>query len=230
MVPRTEMHCCAVDASLETLIGIIIQYGHTRIPVYKQSIDHIVGVVYAKDLLRYWGKPQDEISLKKLMRTTYFVPETKRVEELLREFRTKRKHIAIVIDEYGGTSGLITLEDLIEEIVGDIQDEYDIEESLLVEEGDGVITVDARLSLDELEDYYQLAEIERQQFDSVGGLLLHHLGHLPKQGEEIIIDTLQFTVLESDERAIHRLRISPQPSLQTDGLGEDQVSNIAVSQ
>ncbi len=230
MVPRTEMHCCPVEASLETLIGSIIKYGHTRIPVYNQSIDHITGVVYAKDLLRYWGKQQDEISLKKLMRTTYFVPETKKVEELLREFRTKRKHIAIVIDEYGGTSGLITLEDLIEEIVGDIKDEYDIEECLLVEEGEGTIVIDARLSLDELEDYYQLPEIERQQFDSVGGLLLHHLGHLPKQGEELVIDTLQFTVLDCDERAIHRLRVMPQLHDGTNSKAEYSAHNPTIPQ
>ncbi|OQY18870.1 MAG: ion transporter [Desulfobacteraceae bacterium 4572_35.1] len=207
MVPRTEMHCCAVDAGLDELIATIIKYGHTRIPLYEQSVDNIVGVVYAKDLLRYWGKPQDEISLHHLMHSTYFVPETKRVEELLRDFRTKRKHIAIVIDEYGGTSGLITLEDLIEEIVGDIKDEYDTEENLLVEQDDGSVVIDARLSLDELEDYYSLPEIERHQFDSVGGLLLHHLGHLPKDGEDVVIDKLRFIVLECDERSIHRVRI-----------------------
>lgn len=209
MVPRTEMHCCPIDASLDTLIGTIIKYGHTRIPVYDQTIDRIVGVVYAKDLLKYWGESKTEISLQQLMRTTYFVPETKRVEELLREFRTKRKHIAIAIDEYGGTSGLITLEDLIEEIVGDIKDEYDTEDPLLVEEKDGTILVDARLGLDELEDYYDLSEFERDQFDSVGGLLLHHLGYVPKVGEEVVLERLKMVVLASDERAIYRVRVCP---------------------
>jgi|LGVE01.1.fsa_nt_gb magnesium and cobalt transporter len=209
MVPRTEMHCCPIDASLDTLIDTIIKYGHTRIPVYEQTIDRIVGVVYAKDLLKYWGESKTEISLQQLMRTTYFVPETKRVEELLREFRTKRKHIAIAIDEYGGTSGLITLEDLIEEIVGDIKDEYDTEDPLLVEEKDGVILVDARLGLDELEDYYDLSEFERDQFDSVGGLLLHHLGYVPPVGEEVVLDRLKMVVVASDERAIYRVRVCP---------------------
>ena len=209
MVPRTDIHCCNVDASLEDLIATIIEYGHTRIPIYEQSIDHIVGVVYAKDLLKYWGKSEGSTSLRQLMRSTYFVPETKRVEELLREFRTQRKHIAIVIDEYGGTSGLITIEDLIEEIVGDIKDEYDVDDDLLLEEDDGAVLIDARLGLDELEDYYNLPEIERQQFDSVGGLLLHHLGHLPTVGEEIIVEQLRFIIVESDERAIHRVRVVP---------------------
>lgn len=209
MVPRTEMHCCPIDACLDTLIETIITYGHTRIPVYDQTVDHIVGVVYAKDLLKYWGESKEGISLQQLMRTTYFVPETKRVEELLREFRTQRKHIAIAIDEYGGTSGLITLEDLIEEIIGDIKDEYDSEDTLLTEEEDGTIIVDARLSLAELEDYYDLSEFERDQFDSVGGLLLHHLGYVPKVGEEVIHEQLKMVVLASDERTISRVRVCP---------------------
>ena len=142
------------------------------------------------------------------MRKPYFVPETKRIEELLREFRSQRMHIAIAIDEYGGTSGLITLEDLIEEIIGDIKDEYDVEENLLVEESGGTIVVDARLSLDELEDYYDMPEIERDQFDSVGGLLLHQLGHVPAVGEKVFFASLKMVVLESDERMIHRVRIS----------------------
>ncbi|MEA3465284.1 MAG: hemolysin family protein [Thermodesulfobacteriota bacterium] len=207
MVPRTEMHCCPVDASIDILIATIIKYGHTRIPVYDQTIDDIVGVVYAKDLLKYWGTTEGEISLKRLMRSTFFVPETKRVEELLPEFRTKRRHIAIAIDEYGGTSGLVTIEDLIEEIVGDIQDEYDVEDNLLIEEDEGTIVVDARLALDELEDYYQMPEIERDQFDSVGGLLLHLLGHVPKVGERAVLDRLTFVVLGSDERTIHNVRV-----------------------
>ncbi|MCD6527996.1 MAG: HlyC/CorC family transporter [Desulfuromonas sp.] len=207
MIPRTDMRSCSVDVSLDALIEIVLRYGHSRIPVYEESIDHIVGLVYAKDLLKYWGRPIGEISLRTLMRKPYFVPETKRIEELLREFRNKRMHIAIAIDEYGGTSGLITLEDLIEEIIGDIKDEYDVDDNLLIEEGDDIIAVDARLSLDELEDYYDLPEIERDQFDSVGGLLLHQLGHVPKAGEEVSFASLKMVVLESDERMIHRVRV-----------------------
>lgn len=229
MVPRTEMHCCPVDASLDTLIETIIKYGHTRIPVYDHTIDHVVGVVYAKDLLKYWGEAKGEISLKQLMRSTFFVPETKRVEELLPEFRTKRRHIAIAIDEYGGTSGLVTLEDLIEEIVGDIKDEYDVEDSLLLEEGDGTIVVDARLGLAELEDYYHLSEIERDQFDSVGGLLLHLLGHVPKIGEQVVLDRLKFVVLGSDERTIHRVRVCQNTGDDLDNDVADTVASAADS-
>ena len=208
MIPRTEMHCCSVDASLKEMIDVIIKYGHSRIPVYEHSVDQIVGLVYAKDLLKYWGKTDAEVTLRDLMRTPYFVPETKRIEELLHEFRSKRVHLAIAIDEYGGTSGLITLEDLIEEIVGDIKDEYDTEETLLTEERDGSIIVDARLNLCELEDYYDMDEIPREQFDSVGGLLLHELGRLPGIGENIVCQGLNFEVLSSDRRAIHSVKVT----------------------
>ncbi|PLX96542.1 MAG: HlyC/CorC family transporter [Desulfuromonas sp.] len=207
MIPRTEMRSCPVDASVETLIDMVLHYGHSRIPVYEQTIDHIVGLVYAKDLLKFWGKPEQAVSLRDLMRKPYFVPETKRIEELLQEFRGQRMHIAIAIDEYGGTSGLITLEDLIEEIIGDIKDEYDVDDNLLVEEEPGVIVMDARTGLDELEDYYDLPEFERDQFDSVGGLLLHRLGYVPKPGEEVVIEPLKMVILQSDERMIQRVRI-----------------------
>lgn len=208
MIPRTEMHCCSVDASLSEMIDVIIRYGHSRIPVYENSVDQIVGLVYAKDLLKYWGKSDNDVSLRDLMRTPYFVPETKRIEELLHEFRSKQVHLAIAIDEYGGTSGLITLEDLIEEIIGDIKDEYDAEESLLVEEQDGSVIVDARLNLCELEDHYDMDEIPRAQFDSVGGLLLHELGRLPEVGESITSCGLKFEVLNSDKRAIHSVKVT----------------------
>lgn len=208
MIPRTEMHCCSVDASLSEMIEVIINYGHSRIPVYENSVDQIVGLVYAKDLLKYWGKSDEEVSLRDLMRTPYFVPETKRIEELLHEFRSKQVHLAIAIDEYGGTSGLITLEDLIEEIIGDIKDEYDAEENLLEEGQNGSVIVDARLNLCELEDHYDIDEIPRTQFDSVGGLLLHELGRLPEIGESITSCGLKFEVLSSDKRAIHSVKVS----------------------
>ncbi|MCK9172587.1 hemolysin family protein [Desulfuromonas thiophila] len=207
MIPRTEMHCCPVDARLSEMIEIIIRYGHSRIPVYEQTLDHIIGLVYAKDLLKYWGASDEAVSLRQIMRPPYFVPETKRIEELLHEFRSQRVHLAIAVDEYGGTSGLITLEDLIEEIIGDIKDEYDIEEDLLIDEGDGVVNVDARLNLYELEDHFDLPEIPRNQFDSVGGLLLHQLGRVPKTGEKLAYEQLCFEVLDSDARAIHRVRV-----------------------
>lgn len=206
MIPRTDMSSVPADASLAELLDSIIACGHSRIPVYEGTIDNIIGLVYAKDLLPYCDMEKKGLDLRKIMRQPYFIPETKNLEELLQEFKKKRVHIAIVIDEYGGTSGLVTIEDLLEQIVGDIQDEYDVEEELLHVNPDGSITVDARLSIEELEEHLGI-EIEREKFDSVGGLIFHLTGRIPRAGEEIESEALQLTVLEADERKIRRVRI-----------------------
>lgn len=207
MVPRTDMVSCPTTADLKQVLDAIISSGHSRLPVFEGSNDRIVGVIYAKDLLRFWGRPAAEVTVSKVMRTPYFVPETKNVEELLQEFRTKRVHMAIAIDEYGGTSGLITIEDLIEEIVGDIQDEYDLEEEWIQPEGEGTILVDGRLNIEELEEHFDIT-IARDKFDTVGGYLFNLLGHVPLEGEEIRDGELLMTVVESDPRKIRKVRIS----------------------
>ena len=206
MVPRTDMICLPTTATVRELLDAIISSGHSRIPVFEGTADRIVGVVYAKDLLKYWGRKPGELGTARVMRTPYFVPETKNIEELLREFRTNRVHMAIAIDEYGGTSGLITIEDLIEEIVGDIQDEYDLEEAWLLEEEEGAVLVDARLNIEELEDHFDL-HIAREKFDTVGGYLFHLLGHVPKAGEKARDNGLVMTVVECNERSIGKVRI-----------------------
>ncbi|HKI50542.1 MAG TPA: CBS domain-containing protein, partial [Geothermobacteraceae bacterium] len=150
MIPRTDMVCSSVDAGMPELLKQIIQSGHSRFPIYEGSIDQIVGVVYAKDLLRFWGQAPDSVRITKVMRTPFFVPESKKIEDLLQDFKNLRVHMAIAVDEFGGTSGLITIEDLLEEIVGDIMDEYDLEESQLHVEDDGALLVDARLNVYEL--------------------------------------------------------------------------------
>jgi CBS domain containing-hemolysin-like protein len=206
MVPRTDMVCCSLTASLDELLQAIIASGHSRIPVYEGTADRIVGVIYAKDLLKLWGCPADRFELQRVMRPPYFVPETKQIEALLQEFRTQRVHMAIAIDEYGGTSGLITIEDLIEEIIGDIQDEYDLEEEELVEEEPGVVLVDGRLSIEELEDYFETS-IPREKFDTVSGYLFNLLGHVPQVNEEIRDGDLCMTVVECDDRTIRKIRV-----------------------
>jgi magnesium and cobalt transporter len=206
MVPRTDMVCCPTAASLEEVLEAIISSGHSRIPIFEGTNDRIVGVVYAKDLLKFWGRPASEIQTPQVMRTPYFVPETKNIEELLREFRTKRVHMAIAIDEYGGTSGLITIEDLIEEIIGDIQDEYDLEEEWLQEQEDGSVLVDARLNIEELEEHFGTT-VTREKFDTVGGYLFDLLGHVPVAGEETRDGDLIMTVVECDARKIRKVRI-----------------------
>ncbi|MBE0596068.1 MAG: HlyC/CorC family transporter [Desulfuromonadales bacterium] len=206
MVPRTDMVSCPTNADLRQVLEAIISSGHSRLPVYEGSNDRIVGVIYAKDLLRFWGRPDSEVTVSRVMRTPYFVPETKNIEELLQEFRTKRVHMAIAIDEYGGTSGLITIEDLIEEIVGDIQDEYDLEEEWIQPEEPGTILVDGRLNIEELEEHFDIS-IARDKFDTVGGYLFNLLGHVPLEGEEIRDGALLMTVVESDPRKIRKVRI-----------------------
>lgn len=206
MVPRTDMASVSAEASVTDVLAAIISCGHSRIPVYDGTIDNIVGVLYAKDLLRYWGMENSQIDVRKVMRPPFFIPETKNLEELLGDFKRKRVHIAIVIDEYGGTSGLVTIEDLLEQIVGDIQDEYDLEEEWLVEGPDDIITVDGRLSIEEMEEYFGI-DIERDKFDTVGGLIIHLMGRIPKVGEKVESDTLDMTILDADERKIKRVKI-----------------------
>jgi len=206
IVPRTDMVCCPADATLSDFLELIIRSGHSRVPLFEGSTDKIVGVVYAKDLLRNWGANDETLTLTEVMRTPYFIPETKRIDDLLKDFRTRRVHMAIAVDEYGGTSGLITIEDLLEEIVGDIQDEYDLEIPWLQPQDDGTLLVDARANVEELEEYYDI-EIPREKFDTVGGYLFHLLGNVPQKGEKVTDNGLVLMVEDSDERKIEKVRV-----------------------
>ncbi len=207
MVTRTEMACVTVDATVRELLDTIISCGHSRIPVYEDSIDNIIGLLYAKDLLKQWGTDENHLSVREIMRPPYFIPESKNLEQLLQEFRRKRIHLAIVIDEYGGTSGLITIEDLLEEIVGDIQDEHDSEESLLAVNPDGSITADGRLPVEELEEHFDI-QIERDNFDSVGGLVFHLTGKIPTIGDIIEGAGLCMKIVDADLRRVKKVIIS----------------------
>lgn len=207
MVTRTEMACVTVDATVRELLDTIISCGHSRIPVYEDSIDNIIGLLYAKDLLKQWGTDENSLSVRDIMRPPYFIPESKNLEQLLQEFKRKRIHLAIVIDEYGGTSGLITIEDLLEEIVGDIQDEYDREESLLTINPDGSIIADGRLPVEELEEHFDI-QIERDNFDSVGGLAFHLTGKIPAIGDTINGSGLCMKIIDADLRRVKKVSIS----------------------
>ena len=208
MVPRTNMVCAAVESPLSAILAVILRSGHSRIPIYKENNDNIIGLVYAKDLLRFWGQALDQVPIEDVLRPPYLVPESKLVSDLLQEFRASRVHIAIIIDEYGGTSGLVTIEDLIEEIVGDIQDEYDLEDDWLIEEPNGTVTVDGRLNVEEFEERFSI-EIEREKFDTVGGYVVEHLGRVPAAGERIKVGGIEMQVVIGDQRAIRQLRIFP---------------------
>jgi hemolysin (HlyC) family protein len=207
MVPRTEMACVSVEANIREVLDTIISCGHSRIPVYEHTVDNIIGLLYAKDLLKCWGEEEDRVQVRATMRPPYFIPETKNLELLLQEFKRKRVHLAIVIDEYGGTSGLITIEDLLEQIVGDIQDEYDREEVLFSVNSDGSISADARMPVEDLEEHFTI-QIERDKFDSVGGLIFHLTGKIPTTGDIIEGVGLHLTILDADERRIKRVRIA----------------------
>jgi CBS domain containing-hemolysin-like protein len=176
-------------------------------------VDNIVGLIYAKDLLKYWGMGDGLVEVRKILRSPYFIPEAKNLEQLLQEFRKKRVHMAIVIDEYGGTSGLITIEDLLEQIVGDIQDEYDLEDVWLVESEDGSITVDGRLPIEELEEHFHVT-VEREKFDTVAGLIFHLAGRIPTAGDQLENSHFNFTVMEADQRKVSTVLISRKPALE----------------
>lgn len=205
MIPRNDMACVSADAPLQEIIDTINSCGHSRIPLYEGTLDNITAILYAKDLLKYWGDDISTLDVKSIARQPFYTPETKNLEELLQEFRRRRVHLAIVIDEYGGTSGLVTIEDLLEQIVGDIQDEYDSEDVLLIAMPDGSTTVDARLPIEDFEENFSL-EVEREKFDTVGGLIFYLLGRIPRVGEEIRYADLKLTVLSAGARRIGTLK------------------------
>ena len=206
MVPRTDVVCVSTQVTIDEVIRRIIEEGHSRIPMFEGDLDHIVGIIYAKDLLQLWGNEEGQAISKEIAREPYFIPETKSLESLLRDFKKRRVHIAIVVDEYGGTSGLITIEDLIEEVFGEIEDEYDTEEQKLVPLKDGWVLVDARLEIEELEEYLNI-QAPRNNFESVGGFIFHLIGRVPKKGETITYPGLEIKIESADERKIEKVKI-----------------------
>ena len=205
MTPRIDINALPDTASLKDTINLIIQKGHSRIPIYNKRLDNIIGIVYAKDLLKFWGKESLEFS--EVMREPFFIPETKTVEDLLKEFRKKRIHIAIVIDEYGGTAGLVTIEDLIEEIIGEIEDEYDkIKSDEFVELKDGYYLINAQLEIEKLEEFFDV-DVPKEDYETVGGLIFHLLGRIPKPGEKIFFKGLNMIIEKATERRIELIKV-----------------------
>jgi putative hemolysin len=208
MTPRTEMLAIDVNADLPTVLGMIRKEGHSRIPVYEDNIDSIVGVVYAKDLLDEIGRSPGEFRLRDRMREAYFVPETKPLRALLREFQGQKLHMAVVLDEYGGTAGIITLEDILEELVGEIADEYEEMPAESIRKIDeNTIEVDARAYVDDLNDEYGFNLPEDADYDTVGGFVFSRLGYVPKAGEHFDYGTLTFTIASAEPRRVKRVRI-----------------------
>ncbi len=207
MTPRVEMICIRKDASISKLRELVIKEKHSRIPVYKDRVDNLEGIILAKDLLEYTDEAHKASSIEPLIRPVHFVPESMRVSELLKELQNRREKLAIVVDEHGGVSGLVTMEDLVEEIVGEIQDEYDREEVQFIEQGpfDFIVLGDAEV--EELEELFDL-DLAEDDYITVSGLITHSLGRLPDKGEKIELKGLQLEILEVDQKRIKKLRIT----------------------
>lgn len=205
MVPRIDLVALEVDTDIQEALDVILAAGHSRIPIYEDSVDNIIGVLYAKDLLRVFRNGQAQIQLHSIVREPYFVPESKPVDELLRELQQRRVHMAIIVDEYGGTAGVVTIEDLLEEIVGDIQDEYDREEPEVQQLGDGEFLFNARVSLDEVNELLDV-ELPSDGGDTLGGFIYSQLGKVPNVGEEVHFAQVTMRVLSVDGNRIDQVR------------------------
>ncbi|HSD40458.1 MAG TPA: transporter associated domain-containing protein [Burkholderiales bacterium] len=211
MIPRAQMDVIDVNETPDRFIPSVIGTGHSRFPVIDRDRDHVIGILLAKDLLRYYAG-EEEFNVRQMLRPAVFVPESKRLNVLLHEFRKNRNHMAIVVDEYGGVAGLVTIEDVLEQIVGDIEDEYDfdeIEDNVLREKG-GRWRVKAATEIADFNQVFGTA-FSDEEFDTVGGLVIHRLGRLPKRGESVAIDGLRLTVLRADSRRLYTLQVERLP-------------------
>jgi putative hemolysin len=210
MVPRIDIVALASTAGLEEAIDKVVEEGHSRIPVYQETVDEVVGILYAKDLLPFLKNGSGQRpSLRALLRTPVFVPESMSIDDLLHELQRRKVHIAIVLDEYGGTAGLVTIEDLLEEIVGEIQDEYDVEEPMVVRISDDEARVDGRAAVDDLEEIFdtQLGLADDDEYDTVGGLIYHRVGGIPSPGDQVEVDGLTLTVESTDGRRVGKVLV-----------------------
>ncbi len=217
MVARVDMVALEADASLDQIVETIVSEGHSRIPVYEDNIDNVIGMLYAKDLLPYLVGEDRTPSIRTLLRTPLFVPESMLVDDLLRSLQRRRVHIAIVLDEHGGTAGLVTIEDMLEEIVGEIQDEYDEEDPMIVPLADDAARIDGRAGVDDMLEHFDTAldGDDQEEFDTVGGLVYHHIGGVPSVGDTVEVDGLKITVEATDGRrvrTVHVVHTPPEPA------------------
>lgn len=209
MVPRAQMVVVEKDAAPKEFLPTIIQSKHSRFPVTGETRDEVVGILLAKDLLRYTFGDEEKFNIRNILRPAVFIPESKRLNVLLREFRAKHNHMAIVVDEYGGVAGLVTIEDVLEQIVGEIADEYDLheEESNIKKISKTQFNIKALTPVSDFNEYFG-SDFSDQEFDTIGGFVLQQFGHLPKRGESVTINKFTFKVLHADNRRIRLLRIT----------------------
>ncbi len=205
MVPRSQMVVVPIDVTIEQVLPIIVESGHSRFPVVGEDKDELEGILLAKDVLRSFVKEENDFNLKELTRPAVVIPESKPINTLLQEFRTSRNHMAIVIDEYGGVAGLVTIEDILEEIVGEIDDEYDSQnEPFILKLADKKYRINALTTISEFNEFFDL-EIDDSEFDTVGGMVANKAGRLLEEGETLVIDHMIFTITQSDKRRIQFL-------------------------
>ena len=210
MIPRAQMDVIHLDDPIERVVEFVVDTAHSRFPAVGENKDDVTGIFLAKDLLRYYAGR--EFDLRDMLRPAVFVPESKRLNVMLREFRVSRNHMAIVVDEYGGVAGLVTIEDVLEQVVGDIEDEYDFDEagdSIKLDQN-GRYRVKARTEIEDFNEAFE-TRFDADDFDTVGGLVIRHLGRLPKRGEVIRLDGLKIQVMRADSRRVHTLLVERVP-------------------
>ncbi|OOZ37940.1 HlyC/CorC family transporter [Solemya elarraichensis gill symbiont] len=207
MLPRADVVVVGRDDCLEDVLPVVIKSAHSRFPVIGDDKGEVVGIILAKDLLQYCGGNSSRFRMRDVLRSAVFVPESKRLNVLLKEFRTSRNHMAVVIDEYGAAAGMVTIEDVLEQIVGEIEDEHDFDEgAMILQRSEYEYTTKAHLDIEDFNHYFD-ASLSDDEFDTIGGLVTHTLGHLPKRGESVTIDRFEFRVIRADSRRIRLLSI-----------------------
>ena len=211
MIPRSQMVVIDIEQDFRDILAMIIESGHSRFPVIGEERDEVLGILLAKDLLRYFGADAEDIALQKLLRPAAVIPESKRLNALLKEFRASHNHMAIVVDEYGGIAGLLTIEDVLEEIVGEIEDEHDDEEVVFIRpdgdrNGKPSYSVRALTRVEDFNEYFECA-LDDEEYDTIGGLVMHELGRLPRRGEKVNFGGFEFAVIKADRRRIDALQV-----------------------
>ncbi len=214
MVPRVDMVCVEVGTPMEDILAIMAEEKLSRLPVYEQTVDTVVGVLHIKNIMNAWRKNIKDMSAIEFISMPYFVPETKKVSELLKEFKTNRMQMAIVVDEYGGTEGLVTMEDLVEEIVGEIKDEYDDSSPMIRKQDDGSYMIDSKVEIRQMNEQLSLT-IPSDEYNTVGGFILWLLRRMPKKNEVVNYENLKFIILEADRKRIHKIGLHLNPQSET---------------
>ena len=212
MIPRSQAVFLERDAGPDVLLRTVVESGHSRFPVLGGERNDVVGILLAKDLLLYaFERTEGRFNVKDILRPAIFVPESKRLNVLLKEFRSSRNHMAIVVDEYGGVAGMVTIEDVLEQIVGEIEDEHDVEEEDTIRKhSEAHYTIKALTPIEDFNEYFDV-NLSDEEFDTIGGLVVHQIGHLPKRGERIVIGNMLFKVLRADSRRVHMLQLTILP-------------------